>query len=163
MKITDLKSKYGKGYYKTRLATRREALREMKDIIKADEHILILEEKYSDAYWWFFSSSIYLELPWSFSLIQEAKEFMANLGWEFISESDSMPTREGGNASKFIYYKVPNSKLNVKFEFNSGKKDSTCVLNKIGEKEVTEIQPIFEVVCSDEAAEEFALKEEISA
>jgi len=56
---------------------------------------------------------------------------------------------------------IPYQKMCITVRFLSNNPGSTCVLNKIGEKEIpAKIVPIYEVVCKQEAADEFTVKEQ---
>ena len=112
-----------------------------------------LQEVFPNGHWRFdWISNFEFVLPYSFQLIETVKQFMTDQMPDWKAGRDFQCIWDGSNAAGyFLSYR--NEALNIKFDmaFRSSEEGSTCVLNKIGEKTV----PIFEVVCSQQAAEEF--------
>jgi hypothetical protein len=98
------------------------------------------------------------ELPLSFSLIEELKLFMELQFPDTVLSYDTRSVYEG-SAVHYLSYtfpedsNFPQTSSVLSFQLRSSISGSTCVMNKIGTKMVE--QNIYEVVCSQEAAEEF--------
>lgn len=94
--------------------------------------------------------------PMSFEIIETVQKFISEQFPEWKVWTDNQfvwdESKRGG---RFIDYHIGNSHITVSVDFRSEVTGSTCVLNKIGTKEV----PVFEMVCSEQAAEEFGIKE----
>lgn len=129
----------------------REQLLELVDLLPAD----YVQEVFPQGSWYkSWIGHFDFRLPYSFELIKQVKEFMALQLPEWKNNYESSHVWDASKeAGYFIDYIHPDPKNRVKFqfEFRSGATGSTCVLNQIGTKQV----PIFEVVCSQEAAHEF--------
>lgn len=109
---------------------------------------------------WYFE----MQLPMRQTLIEEVKRFVKEQfpEWEIDNERQIV-WDEAKSAGFFIEYLVQKStketgwkRLEFHVAFRSSKSGSTCVLNKIGEKTV----PVYEAVCSEEAAKEFTIEKE---
>lgn len=95
-----------------------------------------------------------LQLPLTFSLIEEVRQFMGREFPQYEKYRDSR-TVNSGYAYHNLAYKMDTSDLGmiaIEFNFNSYTEGATCVMNKIGIRMVEEA--IYEVICP-EGAEEF--------
>jgi hypothetical protein len=112
-----------------------------------------ISEIFPQGRWYKNWSDIVFGLPMSFPLIEEFKEMMSSQFPEFeMYKEYQFVWDDQARAGKFLYYKKSDY---IEFEvaFRSETVGSTCVLNPIG-KEMKEVIT-YEVVCSQEAANEF--------
>lgn len=99
------------------------------------------------------TSSFEVSLPMRQSLIQEVKEFIKTQfpDWHLSYERQYV-WDNSQSAGYFIDYYMPN-RTSFNIAFRSSTAGSTCVLNQIG----TKVVPVYEAVCSQEAADEFSM------
>lgn len=115
----------------------------------------LIAEAFPQGRWYYdWIGNFEFTLPYSFELINTVKEYMElqNPEWKYQREQQ-LVWDSSAAAGYFIYYQLgeyPN-RITFEFAFRSGEKGTTCILNKIGEKQI----PVYEVVCSQQAAAEF--------
>lgn len=113
-------------------------------------------------------SLISFTLPYSFELISRVEELMLENDFELMYKTNRNDYTRNDYTNRYylkyrlkmpdgsyLRYKISDGSENcvmVKVGFDLFHSQATCVLNKIGEKQVTE--EIFEVICEDGAAEE---------
>lgn len=101
------------------------------------------------------SFSVLFVAPLSFSLIDNVKLFMSEQFPDIELDNDHR-YMWGNTATHYLTYKI-NKDVKFDFQFRSGEEGSTCKLNPIGKRNKEEV--IYEVVCSQEAVNEFTLQE----
>mgnify|MGYP001316257053 CR=1 FL=1 len=104
---------------------------------------------------WTLCNRYEFKLPMRFSLEKEFAIFMATQYPDWVP--GEMVHYVGLTAMDYIVYRHKELDISIEIDFNSTRPGATCVLNKIGEE--TKIFPIYEVVCSEQAAKEFAFEE----
>lgn len=101
------------------------------------------------------SFSIDIVMPMSFPLIQEVREFMAMQFPDYKLTYDHQIV-SGSYAFHTLTYDIPDvGRFDIYFKMSE--KGSTCVLNPIGTETVE--KTVYEVVCSQAAADEFTIKD----
>ena len=121
----------------------------------------LIKEAFPDGYWGNSFGDFEFTMPMSFPVIEQFLEFMKNQFPEIqiLSErsyvwGDTNPPA----AARCFTFKIPRDgekTIYFNVDFRSNMRGATCVLNPIGKttKEVIE----YEVVCSQEAANEFTI------
>ena len=107
-------------------------------------------------------NSLHYNMPYVNKTIHEFELFVATEFPEWKKSSVWQNVDKNG-AIFDLDYRLPSpyQRMCITVCFQSINPRSTCVLNKIGEKEIpAKIVPIYEVVCKQEAANEFAMEEE---
>lgn len=108
---------------------------------------------------WVFGCQVDVNLPMRFALIDDVIEFCKDQFPNWTQTTNSQYISDTGNANRRLMYRVNNFDAKyerhgyVEFLFSSKTAGSTCVINKIGEEK--KVVPIYEVVCSQAAADEF--------
>jgi len=105
---------------------------------------------------WSYSYNYDFNLPMRFALIDEVKLFMREQFPDAKLNDDRQYVWEE-SAGRFVKYRYDGNA--IEFTFRTTRNGSTCILNKIGEE--TKVVPIYEIVCSEAAANEFTMKDEI--
>lgn len=94
------------------------------------------------------SDSFQFKLPWDNQLIEKAQQIVFSLGWKLINTDDNLFWGE----RTFVYSKRTGEiKLKFRLKLDNGMEEATCVITKIGEKNVTKQEPIYEVTCPEGA------------
>ena len=107
-------------------------------------------------------NSLHYDMPYVNKTIHEFELFVATEFPEWKKSSVWQNVDSNGAVFDLDYrLPAPYQRMCITVRFQSNNSGSTCVLNKIGEKEIpAKIVPIYEVVCKQEAADEFAMEEE---
>ena len=105
---------------------------------------------------WSYSYDYCFTLPMRFALIDEVKVFMEEQFANIRLKGDRQYVWDD-SAGRFLEYDYLDKEIEI--TFRTTVKGSTCILNKIGEE--NKVVPIYEVVCSEEAATEFALNKDV--
>lgn len=122
----------------------------------------LIEEMFPQGNWWvYFGNTPTFELPLSFQLIDEFEKAMAENFPDFEKYKDNQHIwGEDKRAGRFLgYNKKSDDDLWIHFDvdFRSEQAGATCILNPIGKKTKEVIE--YEIVCSEQAAQEFTLEE----
>jgi len=109
-----------------------------------------------------FRYGFHYNMPYVNKTIREFELFVATEFPEWKKSNDWQNVDSNGAIFDLDYrLQKPYQKMCITVRFQSNNPGSTCVLNKIGEKEVpAKIVPIYEVVCKQEAADEFTVEEQ---
>jgi hypothetical protein len=115
----------------------------------------LIAQSFPDGRWTtFWSSGFEFTLPFDFKLIEQARVFMAEQfpGFELVRENRFV-WDSSKSAGHFLEYETREQysadRAWFQIAFRTDRKGTTCILNPIGEKTV----PVFEVICSEGAAE----------
>jgi len=142
----------------------KEEIAEQEEALKILEHVPFerFAEVFPEGSWSESFGNLHYNMPYVNKTIHEFELFVAT---EF-PEWKKLSIWENVDASGAVFdldYRlpIPYQKMCITVRFLSNNPGSTCVLNKIGEKEIpAKIVPIYEVVCKQEAADEFTVKEQ---
>jgi hypothetical protein len=136
-------------YINRQIEERQEAIRVFESL-----PVSYIEECFPQGEWHYdWIGNFEFRMPYAQEWIEIVKQFMVDQlpFWEQGREFQCVWDSSSGAGFFITYHSTESRRLKFDFAFRSSVAGSTCVLNKIGEKTV----PVFEVVCSQQAADEF--------
>jgi hypothetical protein len=127
------------------LETRKKNLEKIKKL-----PLTLIQEAFPEGQWYYtWIGQVEFIMPYTQAKFQVVRDFMKDQLPDYKVGRDFQCIWDSGGAGYFMAYSKDG--ISFDFAFRSNQEGSTCVMNKIGEKTV----PVFEVVCSQEAAAEF--------